>query len=105
MGDKKMAFHPDGSYLAVGSWWCRTDRVPIHLWEVTTSEHLHTFWGHASDIQNHAFSPDGMLLASGSFDGSILLWNMKPFFYREETAKYGYLSIHNNFLAVLDKIC
>ena len=74
-----LAFSPDSSYLAVGSWWCRTDRVPIQLWEVATGEHIHTFWGHASDVQDLAFSPDGALLASGSFDGSILLWDTKPF--------------------------
>ena len=82
-----LAFSPYGRYLAVGSWWCRTDRVPIQLWEVPTGEHIHTFWGHASDVQDLAFSPDGALLASGSFDGSILLWDVKPFLSREEVAK------------------
>lgn len=74
-----LAFSPDTDYLAVGSWWCRTDRVPIQLCEVATGENIHTFWGHASDVQDVAFSPDSSLLASGSFDGTVLLWDMKPF--------------------------
>ena len=74
-----LAFSPDSDYLAVGSWWCGTDRVPIQLWEVATGENIHTFWGHASDVQDVVFSPDGTLLASGSFDGTVLLWDVKSF--------------------------
>ena len=74
-----LAFSPCGQYLASGSWWQRTEKVSIRLWEVATGKNIATFWGHPTDIQNLAFTPDGTLLASGSFDGTILLWDMKPY--------------------------
>ena len=75
-----LAFSPCGRYLASGAWWWPGfDKVSIRLWDVTTGENIHTFWGHSTDVQDLAFSSDGMLLASGGFDGTILLWDMKPY--------------------------
>ena len=77
---RALAFSPCGQYFASGAWWHRgveTEKVPIRLWEVATGENIATFWGHPTDVQDLAFSPDGTLLASGSFDGTILLWDLK----------------------------
>ncbi|MDE0634680.1 MAG: WD40 repeat domain-containing protein [Candidatus Poribacteria bacterium] len=74
-----VVFSPCGRYLASGSWWNKTDKVSIRLWDVATGENIHTFWGHTTDVQDLAFSPDGNILASSSYDGTILLWDMKPF--------------------------
>lgn len=74
-----LAFSPCGQYLASGSWWAGTDKVSIRLWEVATGENVATLWSHPTDVEYLAFSPDGTLLASGSYDGTMLLWDMKPY--------------------------
>jgi len=75
-----LAFSPCGKYLAGGMWWQQGfKKVPIYLWDAETGEQITTFCGHPTDIQGLAFSPDNELLASASFDGSILLWNLKPY--------------------------
>ena len=75
-----LAFSSCGKYLAGGMWWqSGFKKVPIHLWETETGKQITTFLGHPTDIQGLAFSPDNELLASASFDGSILLWDLKPY--------------------------
>ena len=77
-----LAFSPCGKYLASGTWWQREkgmEKMAIRLWEVATGEEITTFCGHPTDVQSLAFSPDNTLLASGSHDCTILLWDVKPF--------------------------
>ena len=75
-----ITFSPCGKYIASGTWWQRgMEKMAIRLWGVETGENIHTFWGHTTDVQSLDFSPDGTLLASGADDGTILLWDVKPF--------------------------
>ena len=77
-----LAFSRCGKYLAFGTWWRREEgmeKMAIRLWEVATGEEITTFWGHPTDVQSLAFSPDNTLLASGSHDCTILLWDVKSF--------------------------
>ena len=75
-----LAFSPCGRYLASGTWWQEgMKQMAIRLWDVAIGENIATFCGHPTDIQSLAFSPDSTLLASGGFDRTILLWDVRPF--------------------------
>ncbi|MDE0017395.1 MAG: hypothetical protein OXU51_14520 [Candidatus Poribacteria bacterium] len=77
-----LAFSPCSRYLASGSTWRRgmgIKKVAIRLWNVASGENIATFRGHPTDIQCLAFSPDGTILASGGYGGTIMLWDVKPY--------------------------
>jgi WD40 repeat protein len=64
---------PRRPLLASGSAdWSET----IKLWEVATGREVRTLKGHTWGVNSVAFSLDGKLLASGSADGTIKLWNI-----------------------------
>ena len=63
-------FHPDSDTLA-----CGNDDT-VHLWDVQTGTLLHSLTGHTDLVDSLAYSPDGQSLASGSRDGTILLWDL-----------------------------
>ncbi|MBP8857939.1 MAG: hypothetical protein KBG60_07955, partial [Anaerolineaceae bacterium] len=46
-------------------------------WDASSGEILHTLAGHTGSVRSVAFSPDGSTLASGSYDGTIIIWDLK----------------------------
>jgi WD40 repeat protein len=45
------------------------------LWDVAAGKSKHTLKGHDLTVTSLAFSPDGQLLATGSGNASVVLWN------------------------------
>ena len=55
-------------------WWDNT----IRLWDAVTGEHKQTLEGHTGPVNSLVYSPADGTLASGSQDGTILLWAVTP---------------------------
>ena len=64
-------FSPDGRTLAASIY------NTVHLWDVATNDIKAILKGHVDDVYSVDFSSDGNLLASGSVDGTALLWDVK----------------------------
>ena len=48
------------------------------MWDVATGEQQRTLIGHTNGVFSVSFSSDGSMLASGSADGTVLLWDLSP---------------------------
>jgi polar amino acid transport system permease protein len=79
-----VALSPDGSLVAAD------DGSDIQIWDTRTGEpvqHLEGYWedeatredwlGHTGEVTALAFSPDGMVLASGGTDKDIVFWDVE----------------------------
>ena len=66
---RSVAVSPDGSLLAVSG---KKKEVKVYAADGTEK---FTLSGHKDEVGSVRFSPDGRLIATGSWDGSLILWN------------------------------
>ncbi len=76
-----LAFSPDGKLVASGTLWHPLfhrgqNNSSVHVWEAATGRLIRRFEGHPSFVSSVDFSPDGLSVASGSGDSTILLWDI-----------------------------
>ncbi|KAL4739561.1 hypothetical protein BDV11DRAFT_169973 [Aspergillus similis] len=68
-----IAFSPREEYVAIYNWHDKD----VYVCNVSTKAIQKVLHGHTSHVRSVAFSRDGALLASGSEDGVILIWDIQ----------------------------
>jgi hypothetical protein len=67
------ALSPDGRYVAVGF----INDPAVRLYRISDSKEVAAFQGHTEGVTCIAFSADGKQIASGSIDGTAIVWDVK----------------------------
>jgi hypothetical protein len=69
----ELAYNPGKRILAAG---LGSDQGTLYLWDAKTGQQTNVLRGHNGKITGIAFSEDGELMASSSYDNSVRLWHI-----------------------------
>jgi WD40 repeat protein len=76
-----LVFSPDGRFLATGTGIKDTEanlkKPEIRLWNTNDGRLVKIWSGNYDAVTSVVFSPDGHILASGSWDGVVQLWQVE----------------------------
>jgi WD40 repeat protein len=81
----QLAFSPDGKYIVSGHSRGAFKQPDLSLCDTSTGKKVGEFNGHERDVTTVAVSPDGKIMASGSRDGTVKLWDISE---RKEIASF-----------------
>jgi WD40 repeat protein len=71
-GVRTVVFSPDGEWLALGM-----QDGGVSIWEVDSGRLLHSFHKNGDKIRSLTFSHHSGFLASGGWDGQVVLYNLR----------------------------
>jgi WD40 repeat protein len=71
---RSLTVSPNGQFFAVMGFYDETNT--IYIIDTNSGKELHKLEGHPRNINSLAFSPDDHMLASGSWDGRTILWDV-----------------------------
>lgn len=75
-----IAVDPSGEVVCAGC----LDSFDVHVWSVQTGQLLDQLAGHEGPVSSLSFAPTGGIMASGSWDHTVRIWNI---FARTQTSE------------------